>query len=374
MSSFRGFLGCLFFLCACRASVDEAVQETRISAYVTTPVKKDIGIHDHRVAEIVAIRNVEIRNRIAGFLDEVYVDEGEWVKAGTVMFRFNATELKAAYDKELAYLKSTEAEARVAALKVERLKALVEKNIISSLDLQIAKSKKEALEAKVGSIRQVVALAQLQVTYMDVVAPFDGSVNLIPYKAGSFVSTGTLLTTFSDTRKVYAYFHMPETEYLKIFRKNKSEKNRLLQQQQVGLILSDGTRYKYSGIIQMMGAEVESGTGTIMVRALFSNPDLMLKHRASAKVDLPIVLEKALLVPQRSVMDIQDKKYVYLLQPDRKVQMRAITTTYRYLDYFVVDDGLRAQDTLIYEGLQQIKSHTKVQPLLISADSLWKID
>lgn len=360
----------IFYACKEISSVDD--KELK-SVYATRVVERDIDLTNERVAEIVAFKNIEIRNRMAGYLMKVGVDEGNWVNQGDLLFSFNADELLVTLNKEIANLRSTEAEQKVAVLEIERLEALVDKGIMSKSQVDIAKAKLIALDAKVNAIEQSVALARLNVSYADIQAPFTGIVDRIPYKSGSYLNAGTLLTKLSDIHKVYAYFYVSEGEYLEIFRQSRTKRRAFDTTTKIGLILSDGSHYKYSGTIQTVASSVENNTGQIAVRAIFPNPERILKHGASAKVVLPIKLTKALLVPNKSVLDIQAKKYVYLLQKDGSVKMHPFSYRYRYHDYFIVDDGLKRGDSVIYEGLHQINTETKVSPVWVNPDSMQNI-
>lgn len=360
------------FILACKEVSFSKESEPR-SAYVTQVQARNIFLTNERVAEIVAFRNVEIRNRMPGYLMRVNMDEGQTVNQGDLLFSFNADEALVTLNKEIANLRSTEAEQQVARLEIERLEAMVDKGIMSKAQLEIARAKLIALDARVSALEQTVALARLTASYADIQAPFTGVVDRIPYRAGSYLNAGTLLTRLSDIHKVYAYFYLSEGEYLKIFRQNQTKDRSFDTTSKIGLILSDGSMYKYSGTIQTMASSVENNTGQIAVRAVFPNPERILKHGASAKVVLPIKLSQALVVPNKSVLDIQSKKYVYLLQADGSVKMHPFSYRYRYLDYFIVDAGLKLGDSIIYEGLHQIKADTKVLPIWLSADSLWNI-
>lgn len=371
-------IACLLFVLGLFSLVFGGCKETAFTddpefktAYATRIAQRDIALTNERVAEIVAFKNIEIRNRMAGYLVQVNVDEGEYVSQGELMFAFNAEEALVTLNKEIANLKSTQAEQQVARLEVSQLETLVNKGIMSKSQVEIARAKLNALDARVSAIEQSVALAKLNASYADIHAPFTGIVDRIPYKSGSYLNSGTLLTRLSDIHKVYVYFYVSEGEYLKIFRQNKGKGRAFDSSTKIGLRLSDGSLYKYSGTIQTVASSVENNTGQIAVRAIFPNPERILKHGASAKVVLPINLSHALLIPNKSVLDIQSKKYVYLLQKDGSVKMQPFSYSYRYQDYFIADEGLDEGDSIIYEGLHQIKADSKIKPIWLSADSIW---
>lgn len=362
---------CLFLLhFSCNTTATSEEIDNERAAYVVKLRTRDIELYNYRVADIAAIKSVAISNRIPGYLTKVHVDEGQAVQAGQMLFSINPDEEVVNLSKQIADLRSSEAEEKVAALEVERLRELVNKDIISPLQLDIAQAKLSALQARGASVRHLIELAELRITYAEVKAPFAGVINRIPYKAGSLLDNGMVLTNLSDISQMYAYFYLPEAEYLRLIRSRNSH-SPFDSATRIGLILSDGTPYKQTGSIQVVGSEFENNTGSIAVRAIFPNPHGILKPHASAKVRLPIHLPDVLLVPQKSVLDIQEKKYVYVVQEDRSVKMKPFTYTYIYEDYFVVDDGLSAGDVIIYEGLQHIRKNTRVLAQEVNLDSLW---
>lgn len=355
-------------LSGCTGDAKEQVAEEKPLIPVAQIVSKDTVIDREYVGDINAFRKTEIRARIQGYLEHIYVDEGQEVKEGQLLFKINADEYNAQLREEKATLASAEAEARTAQLELEQVKLLVEKNVISRTELEVAKAKREAYNAKVEEARSRVASAQLRVQYTSVRAPFSGTIDRIPFKMGSLIDEGSLLTTVSDTRYIYAYYNVSESEYLTYMQKKLQRLND--DSDEASLILADGSEHPYKGKIETMDGEFENNTGTIAFRALFPNPDKILKHGASGKVRLMTSVKDAVIVPQKATFEIQDKTYVYVVNQNNEVKLQSITPRMRFSHFYIVEQGVQAGDKVVYEGLQDMREGMKISPSAVPLDSL----
>lgn len=327
--------------------------------------KKDTVLQDGYVASIQAVKNVEIRARVAGFLEQIFVDEGQSVKKGQPLFRISSQEYAAELAKVKASLNSAEAEARAAVLEMGRVKILVDKKIITATEYDLAQARVKAAEAKVEEVRSLKANAETKLSYTFISAPFDGIIDRIPLKPGSLVTEGALLTSISDLQSVFAYFHVSENEYLHYIQlpKNRQPNNRT-----VHLILADGTAYPYEGKIETVEGEIDEGTGAIAFRARFDNPEKVLRHGGTGKVQLTTDVDDALLVPQKSVFEVQDKSFVYVLGSDNRVRQKSFVPKTRVADYYIVQSGLKEGDKVVYEGIQNLQEGTAIQPRMVELD------
>ncbi|WP_419802454.1 efflux RND transporter periplasmic adaptor subunit [Mucilaginibacter sp.] len=327
---------------------------------VLTLSEKDTVLQTPYVADIQALRNVEIRVRLKGFLEKIYVDEGMPVKKGQLLFKVNDEEYQVALSRAKAALSNAKADAVATHLEVGRVQMLINKNVISASELEVAKSKLSADQATIDEAIANVQSAQHHIAYTSIRAPFDGIIDRIPLKAGSLVDEGTLLTSISDNSSVYAYFSFPENEYLQYQR----AKNKLNQEgnNEVKLVLSDGSHYAYSGNIETIEGEIEQATGSIDLRAKFPNPHKLLRHGASGKVYIPTKIDHAVMVPQKSVFEIQDKSYVYLVDGQNKLHMKSFTPLTRFSDYYIVKSGLKRGDKILFEGAQNARDGMTIKP------------
>lgn len=326
---------------------------------------KDTLLHRSYVATINAFQNVELRAKAAGFLEEVLVDEGQLVKKGQILFRLNDAEFKVQLSEASAILASAQAEIKAAEVELTRVKTLVGKNVLSSSELELARAKLAMANAKAAEASAQEEKARIRLSYTLIRAPFNGIIDRIPHRLGSLIAEGTLLTTVSDIHAMHAYFNVSESEYLHYVKSGQTA-NRIGQM--VKLVLADGTTYTYPGKIETMESEFEPQTGSIAFRASFPNPHKLLKHGASGKVMLTAAVPNALMIPQRSVFEIQDKNYVFVVNKDNTVRMKPFVPDTRVEDFILVKSGLTDEDKIVYEGVQNIREGNKVVPRLITME------
>jgi len=323
--------------------------------------------HDY-VADVQAVRNVEVRAQVAGFLEQIYVDEGRPVKKGQPLFQLNTSTYQHKLSQAQAALASARAQAAAARVELSRVQLLVNKNIIAKTELALATSKVQDAEARIADARAGEAAARNSLSYTLIRAPFDGIIDRIPLKMGSVVEEGTLLTTVSDLREVYAYFNVGESEYLQYVKARQKHPDR--HSDSVRLTLADGSAYPLAGRIETTESEFNPNTGSLAFRARFANPQRMLKHGASGRVQLTTTLPTALLLPQKSVFEIQDKNYVYVVDQAGAVHMRNFMPHTRTGDFYVVKQGLQPGERVVYEGVAGLKDGQRISPKPVALDSL----
>ena len=324
-------------------------------------VEKDTSLQLHYVADIQARKNVEIHARVSGILQAIHVDEGETVKKGQLLFTINDDELQIALSKARAAFNSIAADAKVAEVEMERVQMLVTKNIVSKTELELAEAKFNAAKAKTEEAKAEVSAVLRNLSYTKVHSPFDGVINRLPLKSGSLLSNGSLLTTISDLHTMLAYFNISENEYLHLMRTNEDDS---LEHNEVNLILADGTKYPYTGKLEAAESEIKENTGSIAFRADFPNPNQLLKHGATATLVIKKPSKRVLMIPQKSVIEIQDKNFVYILDENNIARMKNFRPLRRLDDYYIIKDGLKANDRIIYEGTQSIRDGEKVNPIV----------
>lgn len=354
-----------FYACSVNSQTDKTAELPRLP--VTEIVVKDTLLHKDYVAEIQAVRNVEIRNRITGFLDKILVDEGQYVRAGQTLFVLNSKEYRTEVAKAKASLSNALAEAKTAEVELQRVKILVDKKVVTASDLDLAKAKLAAEQAKVSEARSVLSDAQNRLSYTAIRAPFSGIINRIPFKTGSLLEEGSLLTTVSDINSVYTYFHISEDEYLNYLQAKKANKS---HSNEVELTLANGKLYPHNGEIETIASEFDGSTGSIAFRAKFPNPDNILKHGATGKVNLETAVEDALMLPQKAVFEIQDKNYVYVVDKQNKVKMKSFVPKTRLSHYYIVQSGLQPGERIVYEGVQSLRDGMEIIPQPVAQDKI----
>ncbi len=348
--------------CASKANSNNTAGE---KFQVTTPMVIDTSYTKEYIAEIQSVHNVEIRARVKGFIEKIHADEGRPVKAGQVLFTLSSRGFQEELLKANAIEKNALAELKLADVELKNTTTLVDKNIVSKSELEMAQAKREAILAKLEEARSAISVAKLNLSFTHVTAPFNGVINRIPNKSGSLVDEGTLLTTLSDNTEVFAYFNVSETEHLEFVKRKEDNK-----ETEVSLLMADNVVFDQPGFIETVENEVDKSSGNIAFRARFKNPRQLLKHGSSGKILMTTDLKNALIIPQKSTFEIQDKVYVFTLDQNNTVRMRPIVPKLRLPHIYIVASGLTASDKIIYEGIQQMKDGDKVTPEMISMNSL----
>jgi RND family efflux transporter MFP subunit len=346
------------FLAACSSQKESKTNRDKYP--VTSPIVADTVYVREYVADIHSVQNVEIRTRVKGYIEDILVDEGKPVKAGQIIFRISSQEYKEELVKAKANLNSAIASAKAAQLDLKNAKVLQERKIISETEVEMAEAKLDALNAKVEEARSEETSASLKLSFAEIRAPFNGVINRIPYKKGSLVDEGTLLTSLSDDHEIFTYFNVSEKEYLDfIAQKTSGDKN------EVSLILANNMIHPYKGKVETIEGEFNKATGNIAFRARFANPNGILKHGSSGKVQLRTEIKGALIIPQKSTFEVQDKLYVYVIDSGNTVKLRSIVPKLRIPHLYIIEIGLSSSDKIIYEGIQNVKEGEIITPEMI---------
>lgn len=331
-------------------------------------MRQDATLDRDYASRIEAVQNVEVRARVGGYLDKILVDEGQAVHRGQPLFQLNAAEYRVKVSEAQASLESARAQAQSAQVEMERVKLLVDKNVISPSELKLSQAKMATAQAAINQSKAALSNAQLLVSLTSIRAPFDGVINRLPFKTGSLIETGALLTTISDLDQMYAYFNVSENEYLANVRKRRDPRHVTVRE--VNLILADGTPYPYRGKVETTETVFEGNDGTIAYRARFPNPNHLLRHGASGNIRLETEVDNAVLVPQKAVFELQDKNYVYVVDGGNKVRTRSFVPQSRIDQFYVVKSGLHAGDRVVYEGIQQLRDGMAITPRPMPTDSV----
>jgi membrane fusion protein, multidrug efflux system len=331
---------------------------------------KDLDIPLEYVTDVQAVQNVEIRARVNGYLEDIYVDEGKLVDKDQLLFKINDQEYRAELSRAKATIVSAEAGTKSAIVELERVKLLVNKNIVAQTEMDLAEANLEIARSKIALAKAGEAAAEIKLANTSLRSPFHGVIDRLPLKKGSLISEGMLLTTISNIDEVFTYFKVSEVEYLNFFKANVRTDTAFLNN--VELLLADGSVYPIKGKIETIESEFEEGTGAIAVRARFKNSNRILKHGSTGKVRLHEISANAMLIPQKSVLEIQDKNYVFLLDKNNIVTMKSFVPLRRFGDYYIVSKGLSENDVIVYEGIQNIREGMVIKPTMISTEELLK--
>lgn len=310
--------------------------------------------------------NVEIRPQVDGYLDKVFVDEGAFVKAGQPIFKINENRYRELLNNAQGSLNAAEGALMNAKLEVEKMTPLVEGKVVSEYQLKNAKASVKIAEANKKQAEAAVASAKINLGYTLITAPVNGYITRLPKKQGSLVSAAdpTPLTLLSDIDEVYAYFSIGEADFIAF--KEKYEGNtlndKLKKLPPVTLVMADNSEYEQKGKIDMVDGQFDRTTGAITLRASFPNAKGLLRSGNTGRVKLGISHANAIVVPQAATAEIQDKVFVYVVDKNNKVTRTPITISGKTGTDYLIKEGLKAGDRIVYKGFETLADGTVVVP------------
>lgn len=320
--------------------------------------------------------NVDIRPQVEGYLDKIFVDEGAYVKAGQPLFKINGRVYQEQLNTANAAMEAAKATLRTAQIEVNKIKPLVQNKVVSEVQLSTAEANYNQAQAAVSQAKSTIASAKINIGFTLIKAPISGFIGKIPKRVGNLISKGDQepMTTLSDTKDVYAYFSMSEPAFLQfnaqIKGANMAEKLKKLPP--VTLVLADGTTYPEKGRIQLVDGQFDKNTGSISLRAMFPNPQGLLRSGNTGKIRLEEQHEQVVMVPKAATMDVQDKIFVYLVGKGNKLERRAINISGKSGNNYLVKDGLKKGETIVYSGLDGLTEEAEIKPKPLNADSVYR--
>ncbi len=317
-------------------------------------------------ATIKGMQDIEIRPKVSGYLVKLLVDEGSTVHKGQPLFLIDSEQYRAAVKAAQAQIRVCRANIATQRLTVENKRMLFKQNIISSYDLKMAENTLASYEAQLASAEAQLQSAQDNLRWCTVTSPADGVVGSIPYRVGSLVSaqSAEALTTVSNISKMYVYFSMTEKQLLALTREAGGVNAAIKKMPAVSLVLSDGTTYSQAGVISTVSGVIDSSTGSVQMRATFDNAQHILRSGGTGSVLVPTHSNDAILVPQSATFDVQDKKFVYVVNADKTVATREITVLPQNDGQtYVIASGLRAGERIVIDGVNQLKNGQKINPI-----------
>lgn len=333
-------LALMLFFASCHNT--EHVKEEEAVFKVTQPVKKDTTIYKEYVAQIRSSQHIELRALERGYLQNIYADEGQFIKQGQLMFKIMPIVYQAEMEK-------AQAEAEYAEMEYQNTRDLADKNVVSQKELALGKAKLDKAKAE-------LSLAKAHLSFTDIRAPFDGIMDHFQVRQGSLLDEGDLLTTLSDNSKMWVYFNVPESEYLDYITSAKRDGH-----QKVQLQMANHKLFELPGVVETIEADFNNETGNIAFRATFQNPKQILRHGETGNILMPVPLKDAILIPQKATFEILDKKYVYVVDDKHVLTAKQITVAQEMPHLYVVSAGLSPNDKILLEGLGKVKNNEKIE-------------
>jgi membrane fusion protein (multidrug efflux system) len=349
----------LGLLAAACGEKKEAVAPPPPEVLVSEVVRRDVPVEMELVGQTRGFEDVDVRARVEGFLEEVRVPEGSFVRRGTPLYRIDRKPLEASLANEQAELATAQARYAKAQNDVKRLRPLAAKQAVSAQELDNALAFEDAAKSQVAARQAAVERASLDLGYTSVAAPIDGIVGTSLVKAGSLVGRGesTLLTTVSRVDPILFRAGMGEAEYLRIARR--AEELRAAhggKKIPIELVLADGTVHPHTGVLDFVERAIDATTGTLTLQFQFPNPGALIRPGQYGRARF--ILESkpnAMLVPQRAVQEMQNLYSVVVVTPDNKVEFKTVKMGPRSGSLWVVESGLQGNERIVVAGLQRLR-------------------
>lgn len=321
----------------------EKKEENEAATYkITSPLLQDTLINKAYVAQIRSINHIELRAQEKGYIQKVYVDEGQFVQKGQLLFKIQPNLYQADVSK-------AQAEARYSQIEYQNTKNLADKDIVAPQEKAMAKAKYEKAQAEVATM-------QTHLQFTEIRAPFSGIVGRFHVRVGSLVDDGDLVTELSDNSKMWVYFNVPEAEYLS---QMGSQKNG--EKLHVKLQMANGQMFSQDGIVETIESDFDNETGNIAYRATFLNPEKLLRYGQTGNIMISTPFKNALLIPQKATYEELEKKYVYVITKENVVKAREIKVAAELPHIYVVQSGLQKDDKILLEGLRMVSENQKIK-------------
>lgn len=299
--------------------------------------------------------DIDIRPQVTGFITKVCVDEGQQVHKGQVLFQLDQVQFQAAVESAEAQVRLAETALSTAKLTAENKSKLLSKNIISEYEWQMADNALKQAQAQLTAAKAQLVSAKKNLAYTVVTAPSDGVIGSIPNREGSLASPSMVpaLTTVSDNSQIYAYFSLNEKDILDLTDNGaKKLSTSVSEMPEVSLRLANGEMYPEKGKVATVSGVIDNTTGAATVRALFNNQSGMLRSGSTGTILIPQTADSVLLIPQKATFEMQDRRFVYVVNDSNKVESQLITVS-PVTDgkNFVVLSGLQPGQRIAIEGI-----------------------
>lgn len=332
-------LGVLMLASSCKSRHEK---EEEIKFSVTSPLLKDtMSVRDY-VCQIRSSQHIELRALEKGYLQKIYVDEGQFVRQGQLMFQI----MPMIYQAEMQKAK---AEADFAQIEYQNTKSLADKQVVSPNELALAKARLDKAKAE-------LELARVHLSFTEIRAPFDGYMDRFYVRLGSLVNEGDLLTTISDNSKMWVYFNVPEAEYL-----NYRSIDNGTDKMRVNLLMANNELFEYSGVVETIEADFNNETGNIAFRATFPNPKGLLRHGETGNIKVSVPLKNALIIPQKATFEVLEKRYCFVVDKNNVVRQREIVISSEMPDIYIVKSGLNPKEKILLEGIRKVSDGEKIK-------------
>ncbi|WP_245532169.1 efflux RND transporter periplasmic adaptor subunit [Dysgonomonas gadei] len=358
---FSGTIALLAF--ASCGNSNQANQETALQEYPVIALNRQVAnMQSVYPATIKGQEDIEVKPRVDGYIEAIYVDEGSVVKAGQALFKINSPASEQSLTSAKASVNSEKARVNTAKVDVDRYRPLAEKGIVSEVQLLTYENAYETALATLQQAEATLKNAQATISWTTVTSPVNGVVGSIPYRTGSLVNSSNTLTTIANTGNVYAYFSLNERKLMDFLDgvEGSTQSEKIKNMPPVTLVLSDGSEYEAKGRIETITGTVDITTGSANFRAEFPNQSGKLRSGTSGKIIIPKVLEDVFVIPQKATFSQQDKVLVFRLQGDSVSQQIISVQTMPNGQDYAVTGGLTDGDKIVSDGVATLRNGMKI--------------
>ena len=378
MKTIKLILPCMLFLLlfSCSKKDEQQAQAPPPQVTVVVTQAKDVPIYQEFVGQIYGFKDIAIRARVEGFLEGIHFEEGSRVEKGALLYTLESQPFEADVAAKMSRVAEANTMLAKAKSDLDRIEPLAKENAVSQSDLDGAVAQYEASIESVNAAKANLRASNIQLGYTKIYSPITGIIGKTNAKVGDFVGRSpnpVILNTVSRIDTVLVEFFITETQYLQLARRYSSEVESADQKTRKGeleLILADGSLYGYKGKPEFIDRNVDPTTGAILVQASFPNPKELLRPGQFAKVKaLVAVVKDGILIPQRCVVELQGLYSVYIVGEGDKVQTRRIKVGPKIKQFWLITEGLKPDEHVVYEGLQRAKDGAVVKPTVKDIES-----
>lgn len=365
----------LFSSCSQKEEQHAQAPPTQVTVVVTQA--KDVPIYQEFVGQIYGFKDIAIRARVEGFLEGIHFKEGSRVEKGALLYTLESQPFEADVAAKMSRVAEENTRLAKAKSDLDRIEPLAKERALSQSDLDAATAQYEASIESVKAAEANLRASKIQLGYTKIYSPISGIIGKTKAKVGDFVGRSpnpVILNTVSQIKTVLVEFFITETQYLELARKVLSEIEsavRKVREDDLELILADGSLYEHKGKFEFVDRNVDPATGAMLLQISFPNPQELLRPGQFAKVKARVaVVKDGILIPQRCVVELQGRYSVYVVGDGNKIQARNIKVGPKIKQFWLIAEGLKPGEHVVYEGLQKVKNGAVVKPTVMEIESI----
>ena len=367
---------CLVFLILFSCTPKEETEQApppppKVTVYET--VAREVPIYQELVGQVYGFKDIGISARVEGYLEGIHFKEGFPVKKGMLLYTLESQQFEADVAAKMSGVAAAETYTMESKTYLDRIKPLAKEKAVSQSDLDSAQAQYDVGLSQIKAAKANLRASNIQLGYTKIYSPISGIIGKTKAKVGDFVGrqpSPILLNTVSRIDTVLVQFFITESQYLMFMRRHMEQidkgKFKEVEKANLELILSDGSIYKHKGKADFVNREVDPQTGALLIQASFPNPDELLRPGQFAKVKGEVeVVKEGILIPQRCLMELQGTFSVYVLGAENKVKMKEVKVGPEIESFWLIREGLKSGEKVVYEGLQKVKDGTVVEPKVV---------